>query len=407
MAFKRGGKLVEEVYDLGSIHNSQEASDAAKVMSASPYWVMVVVPYKFKNTYTPSKIVNVSNIEQSDVSGTKLMTDIESVQESDDIFDVTDHCVNWRVSHSKSSHVMNGSFTLVRPEVIGPDGNRIDQPNEYNETRIFQDIEQGRPLNAIKTQDWVLFWALDNKKDFDKVRDLINNPGKIGHPVCLNERELGLKFVGKIKSFRSNMSIAANGVIVKKYFVEAQGFSEFDSTIYYNQFAEIGESLSFKLGDMLSDFVISGNSLNRTTAQRAIPFFSNLLLDMSLKNALAQTTVQPTSDLNAFVAALAPNGPLLIPKGVYDLLVAKPKVVSGAVVQQTAPQSQPAESGSTLFYWPLALPADITSPFGPRTAPIAGASTDHKGIDIGVSTGTPVLASASGTVSRVIRNNSG
>ncbi len=40
----------------------------------------------------------------------------------------------------------------------------------------------------------------------------------------------------------------------------------------------------------------------------------------------------------------------------------------------------------------------ISSPFGTRVAPTAGASTDHKGIDYAVPVGTPVQAAASGSV---------
>ncbi len=40
----------------------------------------------------------------------------------------------------------------------------------------------------------------------------------------------------------------------------------------------------------------------------------------------------------------------------------------------------------------------ITSKFGPRSAPVAGASSNHRGIDIGVGIGTPVFASADGYV---------
>ena len=40
----------------------------------------------------------------------------------------------------------------------------------------------------------------------------------------------------------------------------------------------------------------------------------------------------------------------------------------------------------------------ITSDFGYRTSPVAGASTNHSGIDIGVPIGTPVKAMADGTV---------
>ena len=42
-----------------------------------------------------------------------------------------------------------------------------------------------------------------------------------------------------------------------------------------------------------------------------------------------------------------------------------------------------------LIIWPVAESARITSKFGKRTAPTAGASTYHKGVDISVVSGTP------------------
>ncbi len=42
----------------------------------------------------------------------------------------------------------------------------------------------------------------------------------------------------------------------------------------------------------------------------------------------------------------------------------------------------------------------ITSNFGYRTAPTAGASTNHKGVDIATPTGTPIVASCGGTVTK-------
>ncbi len=50
------------------------------------------------------------------------------------------------------------------------------------------------------------------------------------------------------------------------------------------------------------------------------------------------------------------------------------------------------------FIWPLEVAGRITSYFGNREQPTAGASTYHKGIDIGVPTGTPILAAADGEV---------
>lgn len=53
---------------------------------------------------------------------------------------------------------------------------------------------------------------------------------------------------------------------------------------------------------------------------------------------------------------------------------------------------------SSGFMWPSASSTRITSYFGYRKSPTAGASSYHKGIDIGAASGTKVLASASGTV---------
>ena len=48
--------------------------------------------------------------------------------------------------------------------------------------------------------------------------------------------------------------------------------------------------------------------------------------------------------------------------------------------------------------WPLRVPGRISSEFGSRTSPTAGASTNHQEIDIAVSAGTPIVAAGDGTV---------
>ena len=55
-----------------------------------------------------------------------------------------------------------------------------------------------------------------------------------------------------------------------------------------------------------------------------------------------------------------------------------------------------SEDGKLL--WPSPGYTKINSYFGKRTAPANGASTYHKGIDIGANKGTPIYAAASGTV---------
>ena len=56
------------------------------------------------------------------------------------------------------------------------------------------------------------------------------------------------------------------------------------------------------------------------------------------------------------------------------------------------------DGGSSGFMWPCPASHRITSTFGKRTAPVAGASTYHKGIDIGASSGSAIVAAASGRV---------
>lgn len=54
--------------------------------------------------------------------------------------------------------------------------------------------------------------------------------------------------------------------------------------------------------------------------------------------------------------------------------------------------------GNIKFTWPCPSSSRITSTFGSREQPTAGASTNHKGIDIGASTGSAIVAAAAGTV---------
>lgn len=54
--------------------------------------------------------------------------------------------------------------------------------------------------------------------------------------------------------------------------------------------------------------------------------------------------------------------------------------------------------GDIKFIWPCPASSRITSKFGARSSPTEGASSNHKGIDIGAPTGSNILAAAAGEV---------
>lgn len=58
-----------------------------------------------------------------------------------------------------------------------------------------------------------------------------------------------------------------------------------------------------------------------------------------------------------------------------------------------------SDSQDQVFMAPLSGP--ITSPFGPRSAPVEGASTFHNGVDIGAALNTPIQAPLDGTVKQI------
>ncbi len=66
--------------------------------------------------------------------------------------------------------------------------------------------------------------------------------------------------------------------------------------------------------------------------------------------------------------------------------------------QAALAMSTTTEYTGGVFTWPAPGNNKITSYFGGRNSPVAGASSNHMGIDIAVNTGDPIVAAASGTV---------
>lgn len=89
---------------------------------------------------------------------------------------------------------------------------------------------------------------------------------------------------------------------------------------------------------------------------------------------------------------------------VEKLLMEKQKIIAKQEAQNQAANANPSQPAGNQYAntgqlrWPLDVPGRISSGFGSRVSPTQGASTDHHGIDIAVAEGTPIVASADGTV---------
>ncbi len=69
------------------------------------------------------------------------------------------------------------------------------------------------------------------------------------------------------------------------------------------------------------------------------------------------------------------------------------------------PMKEAKAATKVTYFWPVDR-SSVSSEFGPRKAPLPGASTDHKGMDIPAPKGTRVNASAAGTVIEAGYNSS-
>ena len=77
--------------------------------------------------------------------------------------------------------------------------------------------------------------------------------------------------------------------------------------------------------------------------------------------------------------------------------------------QNTAQNTTPSGTGQSTgsMMWPCPSSKRVTSDYGPRTSPTNGASSNHKGIDIGAAYGADIVAADGGTVLVATYSSSG
>ena len=72
--------------------------------------------------------------------------------------------------------------------------------------------------------------------------------------------------------------------------------------------------------------------------------------------------------------------------------------VIAEIIRIMAENKDKGEAYAGVFTWPVPSSKRVTSDFGPRPSPKPGASSNHKGIDIGASSGSDIVATAPGKV---------
>ena len=286
----------------------------APVSSLSPYWILVVIPFENRFTIDMTKL----SVFEQDITTTQAK---ESPAKSTEFMLLDNHCVQWTVSSSKSSHVHTASFTLVPPEVIHI-GAESQMGVPYYSFGNSQPVY--KPTYNIAPQDWVMFWAMNDKDTYDNVKESIVS----GLPS--NDAMSGLKFVGKAVSFRTNVSISENGQKINRYSLECASFREFDNTIYYNPMANPSDRQLKTVNDLVGDInAFLGNSTSiYVSTQEAFFKLISLFFDIDFKQSVLQGAYG-TEELRQAIASFASeNKPYLVPDAVLSLLGVEPSALN-------------------------------------------------------------------------------
>lgn len=284
----------------------KKGEDTSATTTASPYWILAVIPFSIRFTIDMEKMANL----ESDLTSVENEGAVVDTQK---IYVLDEQCVNWRLSGAKNNPVHTASFTLVPPSVIRPTGQAGVETILKSDVR---DLDYNSSYD-IAPQDWVFFWAMDNQKDYLRIKGLIKD-GK----AC-NDATSGLKFVGRVKSFRMSGSISAEGARTRRFEMSCEAFSEFNNAVYYNPLSfpqgSTPEQLN-KLFGNINGFLAGNDSLIWVSTQEAISKMVGLFFDVDFASRVANASVGTPEQVQALQELTTANKAYLIPNTVARLL---------------------------------------------------------------------------------------
>jgi hypothetical protein len=143
----------------------------------------------------------------------------------------------------------------------------------------IQLIKNKNYMDAIYPNDWIFFNVFDNKSDYiQTITNVMNGFG-------INTYESGLKFMGKVQTVSENQTRQPNGVLQTVVTITANGFTELDNTIYYNERVglnfEDAPLLLHKFSGDFNKFLLNGS----VNSQKAIIAMLNICLGMGPDDA--------------------------------------------------------------------------------------------------------------------------
>ena len=226
--------------------------------------------------------------------------------------------------------------------------------------------------------------ALVSIKDYDNV---INQSEYVSQVSGYDQKQLNdlLEIEKSISEYKATISDNLSEVASLKE--EAEGEQGALQVIQDGKLATLKE---YNLDIAATEYTIE--QMNAIEAQQDAQIAA-IVAAASARRAAAEQTVTRTVTVEV---------PVETPASTASSTDATPqkqetKTVTKEVTETVPAQTLPSYSGSG-FIWP-SYTRTITSYYGPRTSPTAGASSNHRGIDIGASYGSGALAAADGVVS--------
>jgi hypothetical protein len=213
--------------------NLGDKSEAQDVNSQDPYWLFLVFSYDIIDSF------NRNLITQAPKDGLRFVSSDSDFSHAGDtspiLFDSEIH--SWSTQHDKDNHVDSLSLNL------------------YN---VDDNLSM---LSCMNGGDWCMFWSFQDRSTYESIKArLVNDyncsPWSLGASTNIAANDItandfkntsskngpkgvtywgsGLKFIGRLTAPRHHESRAPDGAIHLGYNVQAFGFQELDSYIYFD-----------------------------------------------------------------------------------------------------------------------------------------------------------------------------